>query len=81
MAAMLDDLGYKVFEAGSAPQALAILRRETAIDLVITDHAMPQMTGLSSSERLKPNGRTCWSFWPPDTEMAGGVSAGLSLYE
>jgi CheY-like chemotaxis protein len=44
--AMLEDLGHRVFEAGSAKQALEILRREVAIDLVITDQAMPQMTGL-----------------------------------
>ncbi len=34
MAAMLDDLGHTVFEATSAREALAILRRENAIQLV-----------------------------------------------
>jgi PAS domain S-box-containing protein len=47
MAAMLEDLGHRVFEASSAQQALKILRRETTVDLLITDHAMPQMTGYS----------------------------------
>jgi CheY-like chemotaxis protein len=41
MAAMLDDLGHKVFEASSARKALAILRRESGIQLVVTDQAMP----------------------------------------
>src|SRR6202040_3142488 len=43
MAAMLDDVGHKVFEASSAREALAILRRERGIQLVITDQAMPHM--------------------------------------
>lgn len=46
MAAMLDDIGHRVFEAASARKALCILRREKDIDLVITDQAMPRMTGI-----------------------------------
>ncbi|HLN10613.1 MAG TPA: ATP-binding protein, partial [Xanthobacteraceae bacterium] len=44
-AAMLDDLGHKVFEASSGAQALRILRRGQELDLVITDQVMPAMTG------------------------------------
>jgi hypothetical protein len=39
-AAMVDDVGHKVFEASSAREALVILRRESGIQLVITDQAM-----------------------------------------
>ena len=46
MAAMLDDIGHRVFEAASGQKALSILRREKDIDLVITDQAMPRMTGI-----------------------------------
>jgi PAS domain S-box-containing protein len=53
MAAMLDDLGHEVFEASSAREALAILRRESSIQLVITDQAMPRMTGLQLIEEIK----------------------------
>ena len=53
IAAMLDDFGHKVFEASSARQALAILRRESGIQLVITDQAMPDMTGLQLIEEIK----------------------------
>ena len=45
-AAMLDDLGHVVTEALSAAGALEVLRTDSTIDLVVTDHAMPQMTGL-----------------------------------
>jgi PAS domain S-box-containing protein len=43
--AMLEDLGHTVFEAYSAGEALEILRREDSIDLLVTDQAMPKMTG------------------------------------
>lgn len=52
-AAMLDDVGHKVFEASSAHEALAILRRERGIQLVITDQGMPQMTGLQLTEEIR----------------------------
>jgi signal transduction histidine kinase len=46
-AAMLEDLGHSVIEASSGPEALEALQVEgRAIGLVITDHAMPGMTGL-----------------------------------
>ncbi|MCW4114082.1 PAS domain S-box protein [Aurantimonas sp. MSK8Z-1] len=45
-AAMLEDLGHRAIEATSGVEALAVLQRETAVDLVITDYAMPRMTGL-----------------------------------
>jgi PAS domain S-box-containing protein len=57
MAAMLDDVGHKVFEASSAREALAILRRESGIQLVITDQAMPRMTGLQLIQEIK-------THWP-----------------
>lgn len=53
MVAMLEDLGHRAFEASSGQQALDILRRESTIDLVITDQAMPQMTGLQSIRQIK----------------------------
>jgi hypothetical protein len=43
--AMLEDLGHVVLEAHSGAQALQILRME-AIDLLVTDQDMPNMTGL-----------------------------------
>ena len=45
-AAMLDDLGHAVVEATSGGAALRILQEDTSIDLVVTDYAMPGMTGM-----------------------------------
>ncbi len=57
-AAMLEDLGHTVFEATSGRQALAILQERSNIDLVITDQAMPAMTGSQLAEAIheqRPN--------------------------
>jgi PAS domain S-box-containing protein len=51
MAAMLEDLGHRPLSAMSADEALEILAHET-VDVVITDHAMPQMTGLQLANGL-----------------------------
>jgi CheY-like chemotaxis protein len=43
---MLEDLGHTVIEANSADQALKILEAGQRVDLLITDQAMPGMTGV-----------------------------------
>jgi PAS domain S-box-containing protein len=55
--AMLEDLGHTVFEAYSGKGALDILRREDSIDLVVTDQAMPKMTGTELAKIMR-------SEWP-----------------
>jgi len=44
-AAMLEDLGHRVFSATSAEQALSLLAEHPEVEMLITDHAMPNMTG------------------------------------
>jgi PAS domain S-box-containing protein len=43
--ALLEDLGHVVVEASSGREALQRLEEGQAFDLIITDHAMPHMTG------------------------------------
>ncbi|MBW9115640.1 PAS domain S-box protein [Rhizobium cauense] len=42
---MLEDLGHATVQASSAEEALTILQDGPLPDLVVTDHAMPRMTG------------------------------------
>jgi PAS domain S-box-containing protein len=46
---MLEDLGHEVVEATSGAEALSRLE-EARFDLIITDHAMPRMTGAQLAE-------------------------------
>ena len=50
---MLEDLGHIVFQAYSGTEALDILRREGSVDLVITDQAMPKMTGTQLAKAIR----------------------------
>ena len=51
-AGMLEDLGHTTVEAKSGQEALGLLRGGRQFDLVITDYAMPGMTGLQLAEEL-----------------------------
>ncbi|HEX3949752.1 MAG TPA: PAS domain S-box protein [Steroidobacteraceae bacterium] len=44
--AMLEDFGHTVIEATSGAQALELIRANPHVDLIITDQAMPQMSGM-----------------------------------
>jgi len=75
--AMLEDLGHSVLEATSGAEALVILRRE-GVDLVITDQAMPRMTGVQLLETLRAE----WPGLPVIlatgyAELPGGAGEGL----
>jgi CheY-like chemotaxis protein len=50
-AAMLEDMGHTVLEATSGASAIEILRQQP-IDLLITDQAMPKMTGVQLIESV-----------------------------
>ena len=53
IAAMLEDLGHKVIAVGSGARAIETLESTPGIDLVITDQAMPVMTGTQLIEALR----------------------------
>jgi len=50
---MLEDLGYAVIEADSGKRALEIIAAGQAIDLMMTDQAMPGMTGIQLAELVR----------------------------
>ncbi len=53
IATMIQEFGHEVTFANSAARALEILKSGTACDLVITDHAMPSMTGVELARRIR----------------------------
>lgn len=55
-AGMLEEMGHTVFRASSGTEALPVVEHGS-IDLVVTDHAMPGMTGAQLADeigRIKP---------------------------
>jgi CheY-like chemotaxis protein len=47
---MLEDLGHVVIEANSGKQALEILDGDNPVDLMMTDQAMPGISGIELAE-------------------------------
>jgi PAS domain S-box-containing protein len=50
---MLLDLGYQVIEAASAEEALSVLGKAVQVNLVVTDHLMPGMSGTDLARRIR----------------------------
>ena len=78
-AAMLEDLGHRVLSANSGEQALTLLAQHPDVDVLITDHAMPRMTGAE----LAATARTIYSRLPivlatGYAELSGGSVASLT---
>jgi CheY-like chemotaxis protein len=57
---MLEDFGHTVLDAISGPAAIEIIRKTSHVHLVITDQAMPQMTGM----QLAAASRVDWPKLP-----------------
>jgi CheY-like chemotaxis protein len=51
--AMLEDLGHRVLAAATANEALRLAGEFANIDLVISDHAMPKVTGAQLAQTLR----------------------------
>lgn len=54
---LLEDLGHEVIEANSGADALDVLKAGRKVDVLITDYAMPQMTGTqlaAAARQLRP---------------------------
>jgi PAS domain S-box-containing protein len=54
-AAMLEDLGHRVLSAASGEEALQILDLHPEVEVLVTDHAMPNMTGAGLAAVVQKN--------------------------
>ncbi|EIZ79523.1 signal transduction histidine kinase [Novosphingobium sp. Rr 2-17] len=50
---MLNELGYRVVEARSGEDALRLLEGDDSVDLLVTDHLMPGITGTDLACRIR----------------------------
>ena len=83
---ILTQKGYDVTTAGNGPDALNVLEKDTAFDLVILDVAMPGMTGYEVCRAIRKDSRiqdvpviflTAKGLL---MDMAEGEDAGSDLY-
>lgn len=76
--AMLEDLGHKVVAVGSGMRAIEEFESMPEIDLLITDQAMPVMTGLQLIETLRARRPTLPVILATGyAELPAGVSASV----
>jgi CheY-like chemotaxis protein len=80
----LHELGYTVFDAESAAQALAILDRITEVKLLFTDVVMPEINGKRLADeavRRRPGLKVVFTTgYTPNAVVHGGVlDAGVNL--
>jgi PAS domain S-box-containing protein len=52
-AEMLEELGHEVLQAASGAHALRLLAEQDKVDLVLTDYAMPAMTGAQLADAIE----------------------------
>ncbi|MGW8205020.1 response regulator (plasmid) [Sphingomonas bisphenolicum] len=74
---MLADLGFDVLEARSGGEAVEHLRQADHIDLVVTDHIMPHMTGVELAQEIALINPTLPVLIVSGYSDAVGLAAGL----
>jgi PAS domain S-box-containing protein len=76
-AEMLEDLGFTVIALESADEAAARLAGGLAVDLVVTDHLMPGMTGAELARTIRARGAGTPVLIISGYADAGGIDADL----
>src|SRR5205807_8725247 len=77
VATVLRDNGHTVWEADAPSVALAIIKREQPLDLLLVDYAMPGMNGVAVIERARSCQRelkVILMSGHPDVLRSGGAS-------
>lgn len=74
---MLADLGFKVLEARSGTEAIDQLRLAGHVDIIVTDHIMPNMTGVELAQEVALINPTLPVLIVSGYSDAVGLAAGL----
>ena len=74
---MLADLGFKVLEARSGTEAIDQLRLAAHVDIIVTDHIMPNMTGVELAQEVALINPTLPVLIVSGYSDAVGLAAGL----
>ncbi|WP_414712782.1 response regulator [Sphingomonas sp.] len=74
---MLEDLGFSVIALESADEAAARLAGGLTVDLVVTDHLMPGMTGAQLARTVRATGAGTPVLIISGYADAGGIDADL----
>jgi PAS domain S-box-containing protein len=78
IAAMLEDLGHRVIAVGSGAKAIEEIDSMPAIDVLVTDQAMPVMTGIQLIEAVRARRPTLPVILATGyAELPQGVSASI----
>ena len=56
LADLLESVGYNVIMVDSGLEAIRVLKEEMVVDMVIIDYSMPDMDGLSCTEKIRNMG-------------------------
>ncbi|MCJ8056859.1 response regulator [Shinella curvata] len=78
---IVEELGYSVFEAGSAESALSILGAEK-VDVLLTDVGLPGMSGIDLARRVReswPETRIVFASGDNNAKSASGIAYALQL--
>jgi PAS domain S-box-containing protein len=79
---VLDELGYEAIEAVDGPSGLAMLERDIAIDLLVTDVGLPGLNGrqLADAARVKrPGLKILFMTGYAENAAIDGLDAGMEL--
>ena len=82
----LEELGYEALEAVDAPSALALLREDRRVDLMVSDVGLPGMNGrvlADEARRLRPSLKVLLitGYAADATDRAGFLGPGLSMLQ
>jgi CheY-like chemotaxis protein len=85
IAEMVEQIGFETDQAGDGPEALALLRHDAAITILLTDLGLPGMSGLELVEealKLKPGLKVIIaSGYSNSRQVADGVTKLLKPFD